>query len=453
MSMNYAESVVYLYSLGHEMRAMKFGLEAIGILSEAMGSPHRSYSVVHIAGTNGKGSTSAMVERIAREAGLRTALYTSPHLISVTERLQIDGIPIEEEDFARIASLVRETAERLVEEKKLPAIPTFFEQVTMIAYQYFAEQRVDLAVLEVGMGGRLDATNICAPIVTAITPVGLDHQQYLGDTLAEIAGEKAGIIKPGVPIVVASQPAEAFVVIAARAAQLGAPLIAIGKEIERGAVEVRAEAATASPREPGKLRIGYRSPIDAYELCVNLPGRHQAINALTAIRIVEELRAKGFSIHREAVAAGLAKVTWPGRLEWIAIPNAGLQVLLDGAHNAAGAVALRDFLQEHIGPRFLTMIFGAMGDKAISEMGALLFPQADRLIVTRVKNIRAADPGQIAAQAGRDVICRDSAGVALEEAVRITPSGGVICACGSLFLVGEVRQALGERAWDRKTSG
>lgn len=451
--MNYAESVAYLYGLGHEMKAMKFGLEAIGILSEALGSPHRAYPVVHIAGTNGKGSTSAMVERIAREAGLRTALYTSPHLVSVTERLQIDGVPIAEDDFARITSIVRETAERLVEEKKLPALPTFFEQITMIAYQYFAEQRVELAVLEVGMGGRLDATNICAPTVTAITPVGLDHQQYLGDTIAAIAGEKAGIIKAGVPVVVAMQSAEAFAVISARAAQLGAPLIEIANDFERGAAEVRTETAAENSREPGRPWIRYRSSADVYEVRVNLPGRHQAINALTAIRVAEELRVKNIPLPREAVIAGLSNVSWPGRLEWIAGADAGPSMLLDGAHNAAGAEVLRDFLQEHVGPRFLTILFGAMGDKAIADMGGLLFPLASRLILTRVKNARAADPAEIAAQAGRKASCHDSVEAALEEALRITPPQGLICACGSLFLVGEVRQALADRASDRKRVG
>src|SRR5262245_32750214 len=206
--MSFEEAIKYLYSLGNETLAMKLGLESVRALAHALNDPQRRFPAIHIAGTNGKGSTSAMTASILRAAGLRAGLYTSPHLVSIAERIRIGDDEIAPDAFARLAAVVRAAGERLVAENALPAAPTFFEQMTMIAYLYFAERKVDLAVLEVGLGGRLDATNICEPIVTAITPVGFDHQKYLGDTLASIAGEKAGIVKPSAPVVVAPQSSE-----------------------------------------------------------------------------------------------------------------------------------------------------------------------------------------------------------------------------------------------------
>src|SRR5262247_3839328 len=209
-SMNFEEATEYLYSLGNETLAMKLGLESVRALARALDDPQRKFPAIHIAGTNGKGSTAAMTASVLRAAGLRAGLYTSPHLVSITERIRIGDDEIAPDEFARLATDVRAAGERLVADSALPASPTFFEQVTMIAYLYFAEREVDLAVMEVGLGGRLDATNICEPVVTAITPIDFDHQNYLGDTLSSIAGEKAGIIKSGVPLVIAPQPGEAM---------------------------------------------------------------------------------------------------------------------------------------------------------------------------------------------------------------------------------------------------
>lgn len=445
--MNYGEAITYLYSLGHEMLAMKLGLESVRTLARACSDPQRSYPTVHIAGTNGKGSTAAMTEAIARAAGLRVGLYTSPHLIEITERIRVDGRDITPEDFARLATEVRLMSERLVSEGALPAPPTFFEQMTMIAFLYFAECEVDLAVLEVGLGGRLDATNICEPLVTAITPVGFDHQQYLGHTLAAIAGEKAGIIKPVTPVVVAPQEREAVAVIAERCAQLNAPLIAVEAEprglelVNIGSEETPPDVSSSPLWRAGLSRFQYRTALAEYDVRLNLRGRHQVTNALTAIHLAEQLKLCGLNVPSQAIADGLSRVDWPGRLEMVPTQP---PLLLDGAHNPAGARSLRAFLDEHC-PAPITLIFGAMSDKDITEIAAILFSVASVVIATSIANQRAADAAMIAEQApgvGYQLICASSVAQALTEAEYATPPGGLICACGSLYLIGEIKKAI-----------
>ncbi|HEY6402051.1 MAG TPA: folylpolyglutamate synthase/dihydrofolate synthase family protein [Blastocatellia bacterium] len=438
--MNFEEATTYLYSLGNETLAMKLGLESVRALARALGDPQRKFPAVHIAGTNGKGSTAAMTASILRAAGLRAGLYTSPHLVSITERIRIGSDEITPEDFARLGAVVRAAGERLAAERALPAPPTFFEQMTMIAYLYFAERKVDLAVLEVGLGGRLDATNICEPVVTAITRVGFDHQKYLGDTLESIAGEKAGIVKPGVPVVVAPQSPEAMNAIAARCEEMNAPMILtlapFDIETARGDENI------------GRYRFRYRVSSDEYVLQLGLRGRHQITNAVAAIHIAEQLRVAGFNIPHAAIVEGLNKAEWPGRLEMIRPSSSQAPprpLLLDGAHNVDGARALRDFLDEHFHSTPITILFGAMADKAISEMSDILFPAANQVIITRVADSRAAEPSAIAEAAHRDVIRMENTGEALNEALRVTPPAGLIVVCGSLFLVGEIRQSLGAK--------
>lgn len=422
--MEFSEAVDYLYGLGNEILAMKLGLETIRCLCLELGSPQDSFPAVHIAGTNGKGSTAAMTEAILRAGGVRTGLFTSPHLISITERIRVGGEPIPPDQFAMLGGRVRAAGERLVESGRLPAPPTFFEQVTAIAFLWFAEQRVELAVLEVGMGGRLDATNICRPLVTAITPVGLDHQQYLGDTLAAIAGEKAGIIKPGIPVVLAPQEPEAQVVILARAEECGAPVIA-------GGVEVEPISLTPDLRQWVELHTERES----FDACLSLRGRHQAINARTAIAIVEVLRSTGLSIETGAIVAGLENCYWPGRLDLRSGPS-GRTILIDGAHNEAGAVVLADFLREFCRRRPLTLIFGAMRDKDVAKIGERLFPLFEQIIVTGIANPRALDPAEIVV--GGEVERASGLLEALEIAGRVTPPEGLIVVAGSLYLVAEV---------------
>lgn len=432
--MNYSETLTYLYSLGHETLAMKLGLESIAVLCRALGDPQLEYRVAHIAGTNGKGSTAAMLEAMALAAGHRVGLYTSPHLVTITERIRCHGADISEADFARLATRVRAACETLVADKALPALPTYFEQVTALAFCYFAEQQVDLAVLEVGLGGRLDATNICAPTVCAITPVSLDHQEYLGSQLASIAAEKAGIIKPNIPVVVAPQAPEAKEVIAQFATQAPAPLIDVTAAENRLVID---EAST------GMFHFQYHTALADYAVQLNLRGEHQVINARTAIHLAEQLRQQGLCIPKAAIEAGLPKVDWAGRLE--IIEHNGRQLLLDGAHNLAGAQTLRDFLRAYEADLPITMIFGAMSDKAIASMAELLFPFAQLVIAAHINNPRSAAPVVIAdaaTQLARPSLSAASVTEALQLALERTPPNGLICVCGSLYLIGEVKHLL-----------
>ncbi|MBS1807739.1 MAG: bifunctional folylpolyglutamate synthase/dihydrofolate synthase [Acidobacteria bacterium] len=432
LTMNFSETLAYLYSLGHETLAMKLGLESIVALCQALGNPQLKYRVVHIAGTNGKGSTAAMTEAIALRAGHRVGLYTSPHLVEITERIRIHGKDITQADFARLATQVRRASEQLVEQKTLPASPTYFEQVTAIGLLCFAEQNVDLAILEVGLGGRLDATNICQPTVCAITPVSLDHQEYLGNQLATIAAEKAGILKPEIPVVVAPQAPEAWNAIITRANEIKAPTISVA--------EFQAMIDEAST---GMFHFQYHTGLADYTVQLNLRGGHQVINACTAIHIAEQLRQHGLCIPKTSIEEGLQNVNWAGRLEMIEVQ--GRQLLLDGAHNLAGAKTLQDFLRAYESNLPITMIFGVMNDKAIAGMAEMLFPFAQLIIATHINNPRSADPVVIvdaATQLGKPSRRTESVAAALQEALQHTPANGLICVCGSLYLIGEVKQLL-----------
>ncbi|MEP7339795.1 MAG: cyanophycin synthetase, partial [Acidobacteriota bacterium] len=327
---------------------------------------------------------------------------------------------------------VRETGEQLVTDGLLAAPPTFFEQVTMIGYLHFAECKVDLAVLEVGMGGRLDATNICQPVVTAITPIGFDHQQYLGNTLAEIATEKAGIIKPNIPVVVAPQEEIASQAIVKRAAALNAPLISVPDEFVA---------------EPDVEFGRYRLRFGQYDALLALRGRHQATNAMTAIHIAEQLNKAGWKIERAAIETGLSNTIWPGRLQLIEAPDFPTSLLLDGAHNADGARMLCEFLDEHCRNVPITIIFGVMQDKAPREMARILFPAARKVILTKANSPRAADPQALAhelATLHNSLICAASLPEAMAEASRDAMPNELVVVCGSLYLVGETLAFTGQ---------
>jgi dihydrofolate synthase/folylpolyglutamate synthase len=435
--MNFPETLSYLYSLGHETLAMKLGLDSIAALCTALGNPQHNYRVVHIAGTNGKGSTAAMTEAIALAAGHRVGLYTSPHLVEITERIRVNGVDISPAEFARLATQVRAVCEQLVASKTLPALPTYFEQVTALGFLSFAECEVDLAILEVGLGGRLDATNLCAPTVCAITPVSLDHQEYLGTQLAEIAAEKAGILKPHVPVIVAPQTDEAMQVIAAKANAVKAPLIAVAAPENKAVID---EAAT------GMFHFQYHTAVADYGIQLNLRGAHQVLNARTAIHLAEALRQQGLCIAKAAIEAGLQTVHWDGRLELIEYE--GRQVLLDGAHNMAGAKTLQEFLRAYEQDVPITMLFGVMSDKAIAGMAEMLFPFATTVIATRINNPRSAEPfviSEAATQLATPSLRAESVAAALQEALQRTPANGLICVCGSLYLIGEVKQLLAHR--------
>jgi dihydrofolate synthase/folylpolyglutamate synthase len=448
--MNFQESLAYLYARGHEMETMNLGLTRIEALAAAASHPERSYPSVLIAGTNGKGSTAAMTFAIARAAGLRVGLYTSPDLVKITERIRIADRgftrDITEEEFAMHATQVRALGERLQAAGALNSVPSLFEQVTMLAYLFFSFQRVDLAVLEVGLGGRLDATNICEPLATAITPIDLDHQRHLGDTLAEIAGEKAGIIRSNVPVIVAPQHAEAFDVIEARAHRLNAPLVHIADQLQAASVfGYTASHDAAKLDEFGLYRLRYEHAGGSYDVQLGLRGQYQVTNALTVIHLAERLQTAGLAITNEHVHAGLRQAEWPGRLELVNVPLGRVPLLLDGAHNPAGARALREFLEEFCSKLPLTMIFGVMSDKPFAEMEEILLPVAQQVIVTRVNHPRSAAPDELAARAaqyGAQACATDSVAKAIALAQQLTLPNGLVCVCGSLYLVGEVKQLL-----------
>jgi len=418
--MNFDEANGYLLSLGNEVEAMKLGLENIRTLLTALGEPHKNYLKVQVAGTNGKGSVCAFLDSICGEAGIRRGLYTSPHLVSITERIKIDGDDISESDFARLATLVRETSERLLAEGKLTYTPTFFEQVTAIALSAFAEAKVELAILETGLGGRLDATTAANAEIAAITRIGLDHQEYLGDTIEEIAAEKAAIIR---------EQTEAVLIGRQSPTVMNVLRDVIGEAHRRG-VFVR---ETAVVFDESALGMPLRSLVGD----LSLRGAHQVENAEVSILVADALRTY-FSIRDQDISAGLRSAIHPGRLEYQD------NFLLDGAHNVAGAEALAAYLDEFV-DKPITMIFGAMKEKDISKIAKILWPRAERVILTRPANTRALSPDGLLAQAPASidrskVVETENVADALEKAREVTPAGGMILVTGSLYLVGEVKK-------------
>ncbi|HEU4836783.1 MAG TPA: folylpolyglutamate synthase/dihydrofolate synthase family protein [Pyrinomonadaceae bacterium] len=400
--MNFQEAVDYLLSLGHETLAIKLGLRNTELLLTALDNPERAFPSVQIAGTNGKGSTAAMLESICRAAGIKTGLYTSPHLVSITERIKISGLEITREEFAACATAVRDVSEQL------EARPTFFEQVTAIALVAFRNAGIELAILETGLGGRLDSTTAANANIVAITQIALDHQEYLGNTIVSVAAEKAAIIRPGVRAV-------------------------IGKQQDREALEVLLQRCKKTGVTP-ILVDSIAEPVTPA-----LRGRHQLENAAVAIQLAGLLRETGFDIPHSATVHGLETVQHPGRLELIPHRPA---FLIDGAHNPAGAESLRAYLDEFaLSP--LTLVFGAMRDKQLEQIGKILFPLADLLVLTTVRNPRSATVEVLEPIARRyakgRILKTDDSAAALQTALANTPTGGMICVAGSLYLAGELR--------------
>ena len=416
---------------------MKLGLRNTELLLERLGKPQSSYESVQIAGTNGKGSTAVMLDSMCRAAGIRTGLYTSPHLISITERIRISGNEISSFEFAELATEVRRAANSLLTENKIEALPTFFEQVTAMALLGFKKAGVQLAILETGLGGRLDATTVAGANTVAITPVAMDHEEYLGNTISEIAAEKAAIIRPGVNAVIGNQTPEAFEVVLNRSRDVRVVPDIVGPGL-------MVETVT----KDGRYTVTLKTTHDEYEhLTIGLRGHHQIENASLAIRIAESLGQHGLNISKTAIIEGIEGATYSGRLELI---DGAPQLLLDGAHNPAGARALREYLDKHVdGP--ITLLFGAMKDKKLDEIARLLFSRATQLIITVPQNPRAAEPEHLRKLAMNHLPHTDthvavSAAAALRKAKEITPPGGLICVTGSLYLVGEVKSALDENA-------
>ncbi len=504
MPHTYAEALDHLAHLGPELApsapgapARKFDLAHMRALMAALGNPQLSFPAVLIAGTNGKGSTAATLAAILSSAGYRTALYTSPHLVRVNERMQLSSPsipseyasvdnpatlgpielhPIPDDDLARLYFRVDDTATSLVEQKLLPHLPSFFERLTAIAFLWFAERHADIAVLEVGLGGRLDATNIVTPLLSVITDIALDHQDYLGTTLGEITREKAGILRPTGTLITLPQHGEvnqALGEIAATMPQLRAisaalfippairnnepgpiPMPSSRPESDRSADAAERPLYVASPLAPNHYQINFEDGL--LEVDSPLPGYHQQRNLALAIAAAQELRnSHGYKITKAAIEAGIRNTHWHGRLESIPLDDQH-QLLLDVAHNPAGAWTLRAAIAQLLATQPRTLVFSCLRDKDLAEMAQILFPlfdssstdperRYDHIVLAPIENPRAAHVDDLLAQAHRlDIPAHAAPHVhaALTQARAITPPGGLILVTGSVYLVGELRHLL-----------
>ena len=439
-----------MYALGHELAqtpSSKFDLAHMRVLLAALDHPERHFASVLIAGTNGKGSTAATLASILRASDVCTGLYTSPHLVRINERIQIGGQQISDTDFALVHDLVDRTAERLVGEGELPWHPSFFEMLTAIAFEYFARRKVDMAVLEVGMGGRLDATNVVEPRVSVITDISLDHQKFLGDTVAEIAGEKAGIIRPGGVVVTLPQQPQANDVIGNTILQLGARAVNAVPYVPPLSPASSEYLAACTGKEPVSR---YPLQVMNEQILVETPllGRHQLRNVALAIATAEELAGQGFPLTAASIERGIRETHWPGRFQVMPASGGGPEYVFDVAHNPAGAWALRSTLSAGYPDRPLTFVFGAMRDKAIGEMAEILFPLADRVIATRAENPRSASPEEIRTAASRTSTRVEEAADVADAIERARSSAGpstVVVITGSIYIVGEAMRLLGGR--------
>ncbi len=431
--MTYLEAVRYLLSLLGDIRGSNFGLQRMERLTARLGQPQRSFQTVHIAGTNGKGSTAAFIESGLRASGKTTGLYTSPHLARFNERLRLNGAEVSDSGFTAAVEEVRAANEWLVSREGRQAHPTFFESVTAVAFCGFRNAGVDWGIVEVGLGGRLDATNVVDPALEVITQVDLDHERFLGKGKASIAAEKAGILKPGTRAVVAPQRLEAWAVIEERAKQLGVEVIRIGRDWQaRSLSEQRGCYRFEAWKTPDE-----NSPAKTIEIALPLAGEHQVWNALTAAASLDALEAPPTAISR-----GIGSTEWPGRLE--RLPGRP-EVLLDAAHNPAGARALANFLTKHENGRRIHLIYGAVRDKAIDEVASSLFPCADRVILTRAAVARSASPQTlltIADHHHEHISLSRSIDEAMEQARAGASAEDLIVVTGSIFLVGEARELL-----------
>lgn len=420
-----SDSIDFLYSL--ERLGMKFGLENIAAIVAELGHPERAFQSVVVAGTNGKGSVTVMTETALRAAGLRAARYTSPHLVRLEERFVIDGDDVATADLRDALATVQAAVESLVGRGSLDALPTFFEVATAAAFELFRRGAVEIAALEVGLGGRLDATNVVTPIATAITSIDFDHQAQLGHTIESIAREKAGIVKPGVPLVCGPVPEAAERVIREICEGQHAPMIraadvvSVMPRANEGAIDLRTRS-----RSLNDVRLALR-------------GRHQRDNASVAVALLDELTRQGMAIPDDAVREGLTHARWPARLERLVVR--GVDVLLDAAHNPAGARALASHLEE-IGWCRITLLFGAMHDKDVSGMLEAVAPRCDAIICTTAPSPRALPARELAVLARRFapvVEAIDDPAAALDAALaRRSP----VVAAGSIFLIGPLRDIL-----------
>lgn len=411
-----------------------FDLQRMQKLLAGLGKPHEKLKAVHVAGTKGKGSTAAMLNAMLLANGLRVGLYTSPHLNDLTERIQINNRTIPKTEFTELINTVYPVVERM----RKSSAPTFFEILTAVGFLHFARREVDIAVVEVGLGGRLDSTNVLNPEVSCITSISYDHMRQLGNTLAQIAGEKAGIMKSGVPLVTAVQVPEAYAVLQETAQTRGTPLYALGKNVE---YHFRCEKLR---HEPISNRVTIKFPQGQFRhIPVPLMGEHQGMNCGVALTALALLKDKGWDLDFEKSVAGLDNTAWPGRMEHV---PGDPPMLLDGAHNAASMQALMKGISQNMSYDSMVVVFGCQRDKDIDGMLDQLKLGADKVVFTRTTNPRAADPSELAARMierfGKESQVAPDLDAALRFAKAAAGREDLITVTGSLYLVGEARRMI-----------
>lgn len=423
----YQEALAWIHSI--ERFGMNQGLERIEALLGYLGNPHKKLRYLHIGGTNGKGSTAALAASVLQAAGYRTGLYTSPYLNQFTDRMSIDGEEIPEDKLAELVSIVRPLAGRVAKDPLLGQ-PTQFEIVTAIAFAYFAAARPDIVVLEVGLGGRLDATNVVNPLVTVITTISLEHTGVLGKTVEAIAGEKAGVIKEGTSVVTQAK-GNAFAVIEEVCRQKNAPLYQLGKDFSAEYVGGDLEGQTFNYLGLSRNFIGLGIP---------LLGHYQIDNASVALSALELLGRKGFMLTENAFRFGLSRTRWPGRLE---ILRREPLVVIDGAHNLEAFQGLRQALPKTFSYKKMILILGILKDKAVEEILKEIIPLADKLIITRPDSPRAADPLHVKKIAAKltngQIFVEEEIPAAIKRAFFLASSQDLVLAAGSLYLISEIR--------------
>ena len=455
--MSYQSAIDHLAAMAPELATQtgqtrrKFSLDEIATLLAALGNPHRTFPSVLIAGTNGKGSTASTLASILSASGLRTGLYTSPHLSRPNERIRIDGNEISDADFAERFFRVRATAQKLLEEGKLAQSPSFFETLTAMAFLHFSEPAIEIAVLEVGMGGRLDATNIVDPLLSIITDISLDHMEWLGSTIADIAREKAGILREGGTLVTLPQHPEANRVLGEVAQSLSVLGVSAVPFMPASDLSDR-DTQTTTARTPDRFTVEVLG--QQIEIASPLRGAHQHRNVALAIAAAVELAiSHGFPITAKSIALGIRNTRWPARLERITIPSsdgsAPIEWILDVAHNPAGAWALRSGLRDMLpNMQFGTLIFSCLRDKPVNEMAQILFPLFDQVIFAPIYSSRATPMRDLlaaAASTGTPALAASSVSQAIELAEeRTIPAGSckTIVVSGSVYLVGDIRARL-----------
>lgn len=427
--MKYEQCLKYLEKI--QSLGIKFGLDNVRTILSSFKNPHQKYPSVLVAGTNGKGSVCAMLTQILIHHDFRPGLFTSPHLVKPEERIRIGNRLIPSRDFCRILTALKARIEELIASKKLLTPPTYFELLTCLALVYFEEQKADIAVLEVGMGGRFDATNVVKPCVSVITTISGEHQKFLGESLNQIAREKAGIVKPGVPVVCGVEEAGAYQTIKKRAEELKAPFYGVFHRKDNFSVR----------KTKTEYSFIYRSEEERYVFSPSLQGEHQGRNAAVAIAACEQLSTGWKRLEKDKIIEGIEETSWEGRLE---VVSREPLVILDGAHNVEGALALKKYIEDSL-PSPLIFLFAVMRDKEIEKIADILFPQAEKVILTRFPYFKAASPDDIETKTPgyQDRIIKEpDPRKALKLAVRRAGPDGCVVAAGSLFLVGEIKKII-----------